>query len=261
MQNNEEVIAKKISSLIKKARKRQSLSQKELASGICSQAMISSIENNEYLPNAALFLALCNKLGLSVDSSFLNHELQFTYNQKLSDKLFDFCKNHQYQDLLKYIDNSQVLSSLDTDLDYQIYYYYHGCSTYQLTRDLISCKRDFKLALSYTTNLEKPNPKTEIELLLLNSLGVINAELYKKKEAQVLFNIVERRLQKINLKSENLNVIFFQQGMVSLNQCKYYEAIKKFTQGIEFLEDNNSTFMLNSYFAKITECYQKSKQI
>lgn len=257
MHNYEEFVLKKIGHLIKNTRKKKSLSQKELASGICSQAMISSIENNEYLPNAALFLALCNKLGLSVDTNFLSQELKFDCNQELSNKLFDLCKKHQYQALIEYLDTPQVLADLDTDLDYQIYYYYHGCSIYQLTHDLISCKRDFELALTYTVDLQKPDPKNEIELLLLNSLGVVNMELFQVQEAQKLFHSVNKIMEKVSSKSENLNVIFFQQGTVKFKQSKYSEAVERYMQGLKFLEKNGSTFMLNSYLESLTECYQK----
>lgn len=257
MLNYEKYVSKQIGELIRTTRKDRSMSQKELANGICSQAMLSSIENNKYLPNAALFLALCNKLKISVDVNFLNQKLQFDYNQELSDKLFSLCKNHQYQKMSKYLDNPKVLASLNTDQDYQIYYYYRGCSNYQLTHDLVSCKRDFELALSYTGVLEEFNPKTEVEMLLLNSLGVISTELYQDEKAELMFNNVNRRLEETNIKSENLNVVFFQQGMVNFNRSNYSKAMEKFVQGIKFLENNESTFMLNNYFQKITECHQK----
>lgn len=257
MINYENFISKKIGNLIKTTRKDRALSQKELANGICSQAMLSSIENNKYLPNVALFLALCNKLNLSVDANFLNQKLQFDYNQELSDKLFALCKKHQYQELIKYLDNSKILACLNTDPDYQIYYYYHGCSNYQLTHDLLSCKRDFELAISYTSAIKEFNPKTEIELLLLNSLGVISMELCQDEKAELMFNTVNKKLKETDIKSENLNVIFFQQGMVNFNRGNYSKAVEKFIQGIKFLESNGSTFMLNNYFQKITESYQK----
>ena len=62
MNNFEELVSKKIGKTIKRERLKQNISQKELAAGICSQAMISSIEHGDYIPNTAIFLALYQKL-------------------------------------------------------------------------------------------------------------------------------------------------------------------------------------------------------
>ena len=60
MNNYEELISQKLSKIIKQKRIKQKLSQKELAEGICSQGMISSIEHGDYIPNTAIFLAICD---------------------------------------------------------------------------------------------------------------------------------------------------------------------------------------------------------
>ncbi|RVU71152.1 MULTISPECIES: helix-turn-helix domain-containing protein [Lactobacillus] len=77
MNNFEALISKKIGTTLKQERIKQHLSQKDLASGICSQGMISSIEHGEYIPNTAIFLALCNRLNLSIDQNFLKEKLFF----------------------------------------------------------------------------------------------------------------------------------------------------------------------------------------
>ena len=66
MNNYEELISQKLSKIIKQKRIKQKLSQKELAEGICSQGMISSIEHGDYIPNTAIFLAICSKLNFSI---------------------------------------------------------------------------------------------------------------------------------------------------------------------------------------------------
>ncbi|WP_054691085.1 helix-turn-helix domain-containing protein [Fructilactobacillus florum] len=54
-------------------RKNRGLSQYELADGICSQSMISSIEKGHYVPNSILLAQLCNKLGISIHNAMLNN--------------------------------------------------------------------------------------------------------------------------------------------------------------------------------------------
>ncbi|WP_271295116.1 helix-turn-helix domain-containing protein [Weissella confusa] len=75
MESHKNEIELRISSLIKNNRQKLAMSQHELADGICSQPMISSIERGDYLPNAALFMKLCIRLNISLDQSFLSSEL------------------------------------------------------------------------------------------------------------------------------------------------------------------------------------------
>ena len=53
----------RIGFLIKGTRKKLGISQRDLADGICSQPMISSIERGDYIPNAILFMQLCGRLN------------------------------------------------------------------------------------------------------------------------------------------------------------------------------------------------------
>lgn len=258
MNNFEELVSKKIGKTIKRERLKQNISQKELAAGICSQAMISSIEHGDYIPNTAIFLALCQKLNLSIDQNFLKEKLPFN-NSTLTDTAFDLCSKHKYRELIKYLSQQPIISSLNNDQDFQNYYYYYGCAVYQIEHDLLDCRHYFELAITYSMNIDIDHlrPKNSIEFLLINSLGVIYAELHKTKEASRLFEIVNKQILSCrDAESENLNVIRYQQGCIFLKQKDYQSALKSFAVGLDRVNNLNSTFMLNNYSAKILECYQ-----
>lgn len=261
MNNFERLVSKKISETIKQARIKQNISQKALAEDICSQGMISSIEHGDYIPNTAIFLAICSKLNLSVDKSFLKEKLNFSNNIKLSDTAFKLCKEHQYTELIKYLDQQNIIASLNTNLDFQIYYYYYGCSVYQISHDLLACKHYFKIALTYSMNSNYLQPRTPIELLLLNSLGVSYAELKRDNKADMLFKTVNKFYSKCqNADSENLNVIQYQQASIYFEQEKYQLALDLLLSGLTRLNRLNSTFMLSNYSSKILECYGQLKK-
>ena len=257
MNNYEDLISQKLSKIIKQKRIKQKLSQKELAEGICSQGMISSIEHGDYIPNTAIFLAICSKLNFSIDQSFLKDKLSFSNNNVLSDTTFNLCRKHNYTQLIKYLTQPCTIASLNTDVDFQTYYYYYGCSVYQVEHDLLSCQHYFELALKYTIDISNPTPRNSIELLLLNSLAVIYFKLERKKEASELFKIVNAYLSAIkDSNSENLNVIQYHQGMVYFDLKKYNTALKLFLLGMERITKVNSTFMLSNYSTLILKCYQ-----
>lgn len=261
MNNFEKLVSKKISETIKQARIKQNISQKALAEGICSQGMISSIEHGDYIPNTAIFLAICSKLNLSIDKSFLKEKLNFSNNIKLSDTAFKLCKEHKYTELIKYLDQQNIIASLNTNLDFQIYYYYYGCSVYQISHDLLACKHYFKIALTYSMNIDYLQPRTPIELLLLNSLGVIYAELKRNNKADTLFKIVNESLSKCqDSNSENLNVIQYQQASIYFKQNKFRLALNLLLSGLTRLNSIDPTFMLSNYSSKILKCYQQLKK-
>lgn len=60
-------MATELGTILKHTRQSQRLTQKQLADGICSQSMLSAIEQNQYTPNAQLLIALCQRLNISLD--------------------------------------------------------------------------------------------------------------------------------------------------------------------------------------------------
>ena len=56
-----------LGAVIKEIRKNRKLTQKMLSEDICSQSVLSRIENNEELPNVLVMQQLCDRLGVTVD--------------------------------------------------------------------------------------------------------------------------------------------------------------------------------------------------
>ncbi|RVU77498.1 hypothetical protein [Lactobacillus xujianguonis] len=100
-------------------------------------------------------------------------------------------------------------------------------------------------------------PKNSVELLLINSLGVIYAEL-NFSDAEELFKIVNENFSSCrDVNSENLNVIHYQQGCIFMKEQDYQQALNSFVLGLNRINQLNSTFMLGNYSSKILECYQQ----
>ncbi|WP_449621019.1 helix-turn-helix domain-containing protein [Robertmurraya sp. Marseille-Q9965] len=70
---------------IKDLRQAVGLSQEELASGICNQAQISNLENNNAMPSAMLLNQIANKLGVDMNYFFEmqeSHKVEYLQNSK-----------------------------------------------------------------------------------------------------------------------------------------------------------------------------------
>ncbi|MBA1394052.1 hypothetical protein EQ500_09300 [Lactobacillus sp. XV13L] len=146
--------------------------------------------------------------------------------------------------------------SLNSDLDFQTYYYYYGCAVYQVECNLRDCQHYFELALSYTMNANQPAPRNPVELLLVNTLGFIYAQQKRTAEAFSLFKIVNAALLKIDAQTENLNVIHFQQGKIHFELKQYDQALDTLLTGLKRINQLGSTFMVNNYALLILDCYQ-----
>lgn len=250
-------VASRLGMMLKKHRKHQGLSQKQLAAGICSQAMISSIEHGTYVPNVILFGQLCSKLGITVShQQFLENELAISNHSQFSQKIFALCKDHKYQEMIDYMDNSGVADTLESDQDIQTFYYYYGCGVYQLSHALREAKHYLQLA-THLTLKEPLLPKTEIEILLVSALAVINFDLHIKEKAMELFKVSYTAFQEEPKLIENLNVICYQYGYALYAQGAYQLALEKFLIGFDDVIKKESFFMLPDYALALTNTYEK----
>lgn len=255
MAMHENDIEVRIGALIKETRKKLSISQHDLAEGICSQPMVSSIERGDYIPNAVLFMQLCGRLNISLDDSFLKEELKMG-SGNLGRQIFDLCKKHRYAEMIEFMDQPAVIDDLSSDEDYQIYYYYYGCGVYQLNQDAISAKRYLKMAAMYASHATNKAPQSEIEMLIVNALGVVEAKLGNMKAAYQYFELAQRAATVIQSDRENTNVVGYQYGYALFLDERYQEALKVLIQSFDRVMEIESYFMLPEYALLIMSCYE-----
>ena len=62
-----ETLVDSFGTIIKEIRKEQKMTQKMLSQDICSQSVLSRIENNEELPNVVVMAQICQRLGVTID--------------------------------------------------------------------------------------------------------------------------------------------------------------------------------------------------
>ncbi|MCH0445727.1 helix-turn-helix transcriptional regulator, partial [Enterococcus faecium] len=80
-----ETLIESFGTIIKEIRKEQKMTQKMLSHDICSQSVLSRIENNEELPNVLVMMQICQRLGVTIDH-VMNLSRKTT---RTNDKLFE----------------------------------------------------------------------------------------------------------------------------------------------------------------------------
>lgn len=143
-------MAETLGSILKRARMARHLTQQAVADDICSQPMLSAIENGRYTPNADLLIALCQRLGIDLNSLQLADNYAVGTATQFNQTVEKLCNQHQYTDLLKFLKQDDVISAIQSDTQTQAYYYYLSVATFQASDspDLAQIKQILKLALA-----------------------------------------------------------------------------------------------------------------
>lgn len=237
-------MAVELGSMIKQTRKAGHLTQKQLAAGICSQPMLSAIEQGQYTPNAKLLLALCKRLGISLDEISLSANFDISATTNLNQKLDRLCNAHRYQELLDFLQADDVLDHIETDAQMQAYYYYLGVSKWHLQDDIQTVETDFQLSLANA----HPNQLSVLTRLGLASTGIIKAQLGYVRAVEKLFDQALLGIEKAAYE-ENLNAIFYLAGMSYFELKQYPQVTNWLVKGIDFATVHNSHYMLaNIYY-------------
>lgn len=221
------------------------LSQKQVCENICSQPMLSSIEQGKYIPNAEILIALCKKLKINLNLLSLHDNYQISDVDKFNKTVDNLCNNHKYKELKQFLLDDKTIEKINSSQHTQAYYYYLSISYLQADNDLDKFEFNLKLAIS-----EHPNP---ISLTTLDRLVFISmATLYAKKNNHNKYleylNKAFKDFKIVNFEANQI-VIFYLAAYSNILLKKNIDALNWINQGIDFATKNNSHYMLaNLYY-------------
>ncbi|WP_349623662.1 helix-turn-helix domain-containing protein [Lactiplantibacillus plantarum] len=229
---------------LKQAHKAQQLNQKQAARGICAQSMLSAIENDRYVPNARLLLALCQRLGVAVSTLSLADDFEISAEQAFNDRVRQMCNAHQYQQLKDWLLQPTTLEHVQTDEQTQAYYYYLGVACWQVDRTSDAAQQNLRLAIGMAA---PSSPPTTLTRLALISLAVVKAHHHPQAPVAAL---VTRALADIDASAyeENANIVFYLAGLVAYEQHDSQLAVARLTQGLAFATTHDSHYMLANIY-------------
>lgn len=252
----------KFGSIIKKIRKDRHLTQKMLAENVCSQSVLSRIENNEEVPNVVVMQQLCHKLDISIDQVMNQDSKTIKTNSRWLHLMDYYYLSKDFKQLKQLIDQESVEKSLFSDEDYQKYYYYLGSAIYMLDGNL---KQSLEL-VQKSLNITYTNKKkivSDMEILLLSELGKVYFEMedyevgdfFLKKSIALFYTIPSERHQ------IELTKIFYNAAVACLNVDKYELALEMINQGINWSRKNNSYYFLDELLLLKGIVYEDNDQL
>lgn len=186
--------------IIRQLRKQQDLTQYDLAKGICSQSMLSRIENNEQIPNIVILQKVCEKLDIEVQQ--LMHK-----ERCIRDNSFSFiCKlktlffSRKYQELLDLLETCHIKNAKLEDEEKQMLYYLYAQSLYYLGEDNFKILEILEQAESYC----KEDRKHSLMMIqILSFKGKVNVSADNNKAVKVILKEVLEMIQKYARQSSN----------------------------------------------------------
>ncbi|WP_367294998.1 helix-turn-helix domain-containing protein [Levilactobacillus yonginensis] len=233
---------------LKQVRQQQHRSQKNIATGICAQSMLSAIENDHYTPNAKLLLALCHRLGISLDEISLATDFAISGDDALNTRMQELCNQHRYQELHDFLTDSITLAAVTTGEQTQAYYYYLGVAELHIDAQLTHAAQNLKFAAA----MAEDHTATTLTRLATASLATV---LAKQRQSGQVAQLIDQALVNLDQRpyEENQNIIFYLAALAAYFLGKPQVASQRLLTGISFTTEHQSHYMLANYYRLLAE--------
>lgn len=241
-------IAKKI----KELRKEKGLTQKELATDICTQAMISNFEKGDVIPTSTTLFLISQKLGVDMNYFFdttpeqIKQTLSQTKGKKLIRKLI---KQKDYKAAL-YILEKELKEHTNCIKDKQFLMWNFGVCMWYTEKNFDEALQILKNSYNLTQNINSATPKLNSqEVSIFNSIAVL---YFETKNYEIALSYYEKCLLSIEdpqFKDYETKIrVFFGISRVATYLEKYTEAILYANQGIELCIENDTLYLLGELY-------------
>lgn len=235
-----------LGSLIKEKRKSLSMTQKELAEGICVQAMISKIENDDLKPSKEKLQQIADRLEVSIDyfsqNTLTKEETDHVTIQQIMDKITEYSIKREddsinfimraYEDEIQRVTNPREI----------MFFQRVKAVMYEHTTG------DSETAIKRLKSITLSEEEKEMSLEVINSI----ASLYIVREE---YDNTVKEIEKVIHYTKDTSVNFKVISKLLLNYSIGLSQRKKFkkmldvlNEGIELLVRNQSLFLLGDFY-------------
>lgn len=235
-----------IGQVLKEFRKEHGMTQKDLSKGICSQSVLSRIENNEEIPNIIVIQQLCHRLGITIDQLMLDFLPEELFLRKYFNKMFMYLRIGKYLEIratLDYLDERQITH---LDKDRQLACFFKGVCAYFIDKDPESALEQIVQGLSICVS-KKYTGYFDSRILLLNFAGKMSAVLGRMNDAQNYYNqsfeLFQTMMADYSERSE-LSNLFVNYGTFLVKQERLDLAEKVVDMGLKWNRQQCSYYKL-----------------
>ncbi|WP_070119693.1 helix-turn-helix domain-containing protein [Bacillus marinisedimentorum] len=241
---------------IKSLRKQLGISQKELCKGICTQAFISKLENDNISPSGELLWQLAQRLGVQLDyliaSSF---DERYDYSEEVLKQLQKAARKRDYQTIRNIIITEEK-NPYFKSRHRRILLWFRGIYVYYL-------QKNFKLAISYLDEALALSKNTSliydnINLQILISKAIFYSE---SKHFEISFRLYEEAIHiiktlPISIENESIIKLYYNYAIALRETGMYKKSNSYLEKGIQYGKEHHSFFALGDMYYYIARNYE-----
>ncbi|WEG16636.1 helix-turn-helix domain-containing protein [Alkalihalophilus pseudofirmus] len=251
----------RIGHTIKDLRRFYKISQQELAEGICTQAMISRIENDDLYPSAPLLYQIAEKLGVDINYFFnVSETPRLDYAQEVCLQIRRLVRHTKYKEAMEMIHLEKRNPLFQKGQFQQFLLWQEGICYFYKTKDKERCFSLLEEALCLKNTAKDHLAENEIEILTSKAIILCDLNLYI--EAIDIFNESLTLLKAIpHTQSSKLEVrILYNMSRAYHLNKQYIRSIETATKGIFLCLKEESMYLLGElYYQKGESLYHKKE--
>ncbi|WP_042473938.1 helix-turn-helix domain-containing protein [Bacillus ndiopicus] len=241
-----------ISQKIKELRKKKGFTQKELAEGICTQAMVSNFEKGEMIPSSPTLFAIAQRLGVDMNyffnmSSTDSTSFKTTDAQNIIRKLIH---QNDYESAYYIVQNELVQESLLTTEHRQFLLWHKGICQWFLHQQLDTAIQTLEEALH-----ADDKQSTEREVAIMNSIAVVYLGAGQFEKSLSYYEKCLLLLKKQSSISFTIQIrVYLGASRAFQHSHKFNEALLLAKQGIQLCTENETLYLLGDLLFQASHC-------
>lgn len=219
------------------------ISQKDLASGICSQSQISKIETGEISPYIHTLVKISERLGINT-THFINQisKEHFEFVSQSKNLVRESIKKKDYKEVKRLINKLEKHPSFQNIEERQFISWHKGVWVYYLENDSEKAIAVLKGALDLKDSIQA----TEQDIQIINSIGIIYGEKEEWAAAKDSFLRAQEIYNKAlySLDFTILIRIYYNLSKIYYKLDHTNEALSVANKGIAMAIENDSSYLL-----------------
>lgn len=239
---------------MKKRRKEIGMTQIGLAEGICTQAMVSRLEQRKVRPSRELMEKLAERLQVPISYFYGEDSLEST-NTK-SKQLIKMIRKHlerrEYDSIVYLVEMNEALINHSAGEDKLFFGWIEG---------VLYAYRDSNLdkALQHLLFIEEGTKKGELRVEIIDSIGNLYLEKEDYFQAEVFY---KKGFESFNewMNHQTKAKLLLNYALCFSKQKKYRLSLDKTLQGLELLIANNTLYLLGDFFYQKGYCLEHLHQ-
>ncbi|BAB05533.1 helix-turn-helix domain-containing protein [Halalkalibacterium halodurans] len=240
---------------IKTLRQSLGLSQRDLAEGICTQALISHIEKNKTTPTVDVFFNIAKKLGAPADYFLETHDNSLDYILEVQYQIRKQVQEHNYEEALNIIKTERKNPIFNNSKYLQFLLWHEAICEYSLNKRYNEAVEAIEEALKLTHKEGNSYSEREIEILI--SLANFHDSEKKYDLSTKIYQDINDSLKALSyLSDRKIQLRFLFNYSLNRNNVKRYkEAIDLCNKGIILCKQHGFLYSFGEFH------YQKGQNL